>query len=406
MKFWSRFIGLILIAAMAVGCGITHSIPQGKYLLQKNEIKPDESVPRDERITADEIGRYVRQQPNKRFLGTNFYLWTYFSANPDKQNWWNNLKRRIGEAPVYLDTLQTERSASNIKIYMDSRGYFNSEASYSIDTTSRRRAIVTYRTKQGRPYRIGEIKYRFRDRFLAPIILEDTAASLLRTGNVLDFTVLDKERSRISTMLRNSGYFNFTINNILYEVDTTVGGYRANVTVEVRQNLTGYNDRGQPIMGNNTVYRLRNVNLFSNYDPTVARSDSSYIDRLDTVEYRGLNIIYDDKLKVRPKVLRQTIDLFPNHLFSAKGIQDTYDQIMRVGYFRSANIQFEEDTTATEVSFIGSAANGRGVDHSISTKEGYLNCNIFCTPALPQSYKVELEGSTTSSFYGLRGTVG
>ena len=321
MKFWSRFIGLILIAAMAVGCGITHSIPQGKYLLQKNEIKPDESVPRDERITADEIGRYVRQQPNKRFLGTNFYLWTYFSANPDKQNWWNNLKRRIGEAPVYLDTLQTERSASNIKIYMDSRGYFNSEASYSIDTTSRRRAIVTYRTKQGRPYRIGEIKYRFRDRFLAPIILEDTAASLLRTGNVLDFTVLDKERSRISTMLRNSGYFNFTINNILYEVDTTVGGYRANVTVEVRQNLTGYNDRGQPIMGNNTVYRLRNVNLFSNYDPTVARSDSSYIDRLDTVEYRGLNIIYDDKLKVRPKVLRQTIDLFPNHLFSAKGCE-------------------------------------------------------------------------------------
>ena len=404
MKFWSRVICLLVVATLAVGCGVTRRIPQGKYLLQKNEIEVDKSVPRDERITAPEINRYVRQQPNKRFLGTNFYLWTYLSANPDKQNWWNNLKRRIGEAPVYLDSLQTERSASNIKIYMDSRGYFNSQASYHIDTTSRHRAIVTYRTEQGQPYRIGQIKYRFRDRFLEPIILADTASSLLHEGNVLDFTVLDKERSRISTMLRDNGYFNFTINNILYEVDTTVGGYRADVTVEVRQVLTGYNDRGKPIMDNNTVYRLRNVNLFSNYDPTVARSDSSFMQRLDTIEYRGLNIIYEDKLKVRPKVLRQTIDLFPNHLFSAKGVQDTYDQIMRVGYYRSANIQFEEDTTTTEVSFIGAGATG--VDHSLSTKEGYLNCNIFCTPALPQSYKVELEGSTTSSFYGLRGTVG
>ncbi|MBQ2020512.1 MAG: hypothetical protein II210_06650, partial [Rikenellaceae bacterium] len=227
MRGWSKIALMLFVAVLAVGCGVTRRIPQGEYLLQKNQIEIDKSVPRDERITADELDRYVRQQPNKRFLGTNFYLWTYLSANPDKENWWNNLKRRIGEAPVYLDTLQTERSASNIKIYMDSRGYFNSEASYEIDTTSRRRAVVTYRTKQGRPYRIGQIKYRFRDRFLEPIILEDTAASLLHEGNVLDFTVLDKERSRISTMLRNSGYFNFTINNILYEVDTTVGNYQA-----------------------------------------------------------------------------------------------------------------------------------------------------------------------------------
>ena len=407
MKFWSRLIGLFALATIVAGCSVTRHIPQGEYLLHKNKIETDQSVPRDERISADEIDRYIRQQPNKRFLGTNFYLWTYFSANPDKDNWWNNLKRRIGEDPVYLDTLQTERSVSNIKIFMDSRGYFNSKASYSIDTTSRRRATVTYRTKQGQPYRIGNIRYRFRDRFLEPIILGDTTESLLHRGNVLDFTVLDKERSRISTMLRDNGYFNFTINNILYEVDTTVGDYRADVTVVVRQNLSGYNELGRPMYNNNTVYRLRRVNLFANYDPTVARSDSSFIHRLDTVEYRGLNIIYDDKLNVRPKVLRQTIDLYPNHLFSAQSVQDTYDRIMRVGYYRSANIQFEEDTATnldTKVSFIG--ANNTNVDHSLSTKEGYLNCNIFCTPALRQSYKVELEGSTTSSFYGLRGTVG
>ena len=114
MRVWSKIALMLLVAVLAVGCGVTRRIPQGEYLLQKNQIEIDKSVPRDERITADELDRYVRQQPNKRFLGTNFYLWTYLSANPDKENWWNNLNRRNGEAPVDLDTLQTERSASNI----------------------------------------------------------------------------------------------------------------------------------------------------------------------------------------------------------------------------------------------------------------------------------------------------
>ena len=40
------------------------------------------------------------------------------------------------------------------------------------------------------------------------------------------------------------------------------------------------------------------------------------------------------------------------------------------------------------------------------TQEGYLRCNILCTPALKQSFNVELEASTTSSFYGVSATVG
>ena len=39
-------------------------------------------------------------------------------------------------------------------------------------------------------------------------------------------------------------------------------------------------------------------------------------------------------------------------------------------------------------------------------REGYLTCNILCTPTLRQSFKVDLEGSTTSSFYGLKATLG
>lgn len=73
----------------------------------------------------------------------------YEQANPGKQNWWNNWKRKIGQEPVLLDMSLTERSAQNLKVYMDTRGFFSSQATFEVDTTSRRRrAKVVYRTRR------------------------------------------------------------------------------------------------------------------------------------------------------------------------------------------------------------------------------------------------------------------
>ena len=60
-------------------------------------------------------------------------------ANPGKQNWWNNWKRRIGQEPVLLDMGLTDRSAQNLKIFMDSKGFRASQVTFEVDTTSRRK---------------------------------------------------------------------------------------------------------------------------------------------------------------------------------------------------------------------------------------------------------------------------
>jgi len=92
-----------MLGLICSACSVTRKIPEGQYLLQKVKIDADKSTPRKERITAADFEKYVRQTPNKRFLGTNFYVWLYEQANPGKQNWWNNWKRRIGQEPVLLD---------------------------------------------------------------------------------------------------------------------------------------------------------------------------------------------------------------------------------------------------------------------------------------------------------------
>ena len=230
-----RILPLVALCLLA-GCSVTRRVPEGRYFLQKVTVEPDDETPKKERITAAELERYVRQSPNKRFLGTNLYVWIYNLANPGKQNWWNNLKRKIGREPVLYDQALTERSAENLKIYMDSRGYYSSEATYEVDTLRRpKRAYVTYRTRQGLPYRIVSVKYDFRDRFLGQILEPDTAQSLVRRGEVLDISVLDAERKRVTEYLKQRGYYDFSVGNIEYLVDTLMGGRRAAVTMVVKQ---------------------------------------------------------------------------------------------------------------------------------------------------------------------------
>ena len=400
----------VVLGAMLSACSVTRLIPSNEYLLQRVKIDEDKSAPRAERIKSEEVTKYLRQKPNKHFLGTDFYTWIYLMANPEKDNWWNNLKRRMGEAPVYLNMRDTERSASNLKIYLDSRGYYSSEVSFEVDTTyRRRRAKVDYILKQGKPYLISDISYDFKDRFLEPIVLPDTTNTLLHRGDIFDISVLDAERDRIALYLKDRGYYNFSVNNIEFIADTLSGDRKVGVTVIIKQTLTGYNARGEAQYDNNDVYRLRNINIVPNYNPTADKSSPNYFGNFDSLEYRGLNILFNEnRPKVRPKVLRGVVPLYPNYLYNYSQISQTYSNLMSMGYLKSARISFTEVkdslSSANLITLVGTEGRKSG---SINyTRERYLDCDILCTPALQQGIKAELEASTTSSFYGLKAVLG
>lgn len=357
-------------------------------------------------VQKSELEQYIRQRPNSRFLGTNLPIWVYLQADSTSNSGWNRFKRRLGSAPVLLDSAQTKLSANGINIYMNSVGYLGSSTTFQIDT-SHRKAQVTYVVRPGQPYHIGKIRYDFRDRFLKAIILSDSASTLLHEGDPFNANVLDKERTRITNFLKNQGYYNFSINNISYIADSTVGDRRIDLTVQVKRFLAGYDAYGEAILDNNRIYRVLKINVFPDYNPTAAANDPLYARRLDTVRYRGLNIIYDTKQNVRSEILRRTISLYPNALYNAEAVKRTYDNIMRLGYYKSASIIFTEiaDSTIEDnfISFVGSDSTDSESDYMA---EHYLACNVYCTPALRQSYTINLEGTTSSDYFGIMAKVG
>ena len=410
MRRWLYIVCCVVLGVTLSACNVTRHIPSNAYLLQRVKIEEDKSTPRAERIKSDEVTKYLRQKPNKHFLGTDFYAWIYLMAKPDKDNWWNNLKRKMGEEPVLFSMRDTERSAANLKLYLDSRGYYSSKVDYKVDTTYRRkRAKVAYSLKQNKPYYISSISYDFRDRFLEPIVLPDTVNTLLHKGDIFDISVLDKERQRITLYLKDRGYYNFSVNNVEYLADTLSGDNKVGVKVIIKQNLTGYNARGEAIYDNNVVYRLRNIDIIPRYNAAIAKSESNYFERFDSTEYRGLNILFSGKRsKVRPSVLRGAIPLYPNYLYNYSQVSRTYANLMAMGYFKSARINFQEVSDSLKhnlITLVG--VDGESKSTPINyTREKYLDCDIYCTPALQQGIKAELEASSTSSFYGLKAVAG
>ena len=405
-KELNKYLYICMLTLFVLSCGVSRHTPQGSYYLQGFTISEDDSTSVNERISAYTFETYLQQLPNKRLLGMNFYVWAYNLANPEKDNAWTRFLHSIGQEPIYYDEMLTKRGADNLKVYMNSQGYYASTTSFKVDTTSRKgRAYVTYRVKQNKPYTIVSHDYSFHDSLLRDIVIRDTVSSLVKVGDVFNATVLDAERSRIANDLRKCGYYDFTTNNVAYIADTLAGDNSVTLRTIIKRHLAGYDAKGMPIMQNNTRYRVNDVNIISDFDPTIIMSDTAYLSRVDTTTFNNLNIIYEGReTNVRSKVLRQAVPIYANTYFNSTLVDETYNNLMSIGYFKSAKVTLKQSAEAGD-SIMMSKYN-RADTLSTRSPIGNLTCNILCTPALTQSIKLEAEGSSTASFYGLSLTAG
>ncbi len=396
---------LVVVALMmivATSCSIRNFLAEGEYVLRYNRIEADRTVPRDERIKPDEVSKYIKQRPSMDLF--NVRAWLYLNSDPERKNLWHSLMRALGTPPVILDTTLTRRSAENIAAYVASRGYFTAEEEFSFRLNPERRtAEVTYTTIQGEPYRIREVRYDIEDSYIAKLLQNDTL-SMVRRGKILDINALGEERKRITTLLRGEGYYDFSENNISFKVDTTLGNHGASVELVLRKQVLGYNSAGEPITQNNPIYRIGTIRVFPDYNATEAATNPNYLSSLDTLSHEGIDIIYHgSRPNIRPSVLRRLVKLQSGSVYNDRRVATTYENLMGVDYIHSANIVFtpEGRDRMRTVTYVG--------DHwsdTAETEEGILDCEIRLSPALRQSYKIELETSTTSTFYGVATTVG
>ena len=371
-RFPAWFIPVLLLSS----CSPLRKLSPDAILLNKNVIVADRSG------LVQKIKPIIKQKPNRKILGLfRFHLGVYIAFNRGKERKWKNwVKNTIGEPPVLLDTALTEKSREQIRQFMVNTGYFNADVTDTTILKKGRKANVYYYIRSNEPYQIRTIEYSISDTAIRNIVLTNTSSALIKSGNRFDTRMLQQERERMTTLLKNHGYFYFTQQFISYQVDSALKSNEVDLFLQIKNRNISSDD--STLSQNHIAYSISDVFINSDFNPV--RADSNLF--TDSVYYSNRYFLFRTKYhNYRPAALSKNIFITKDKKYNLTDHESTYRYLADLGNFRFININFSPDTDS-----IGS------MDR--------LNCFINLTPNFRQSYRVEIEGTHNGGNFGTAGS--
>lgn len=397
---------LLLLLAVAswflYSCNPARELGKNEYLLQKNHV-----VNKDTKIEASEIENYIKQKPNRKiFKIFRFHLWLYNLANEervkkkrillDKKHEEKNMHRMargkksktysrqllgewlmdIGEAPVVYDSMMMRKSSQQIKLFLQNKGYFINSVKDSV-YKRKSRASVYYTIHAAKPYTIDSLNYIIPDELLKYYVFADSSNTLIQHGKNYDVDVMQQERERITNELNNNGYYLFTKDYIYYLVDTTNGNKKVNITLGIKNFAKKYSEDSDSIIESpHRRFYIRDIYIQPDYVSKKLENQHK-----DTIKADDYFILHTQKLRLKTRVLLNSVFIRKGELYQLKNSEDTYKRLSELREFRTINISFTE---------VGPE---------------YLDCKILLTPIMKQSVTIETEGTNTSGNLGVAGSI-
>lgn len=366
----NKHLIFILLTLVIYSCSTVKILPEGSYRLKKNKI----TIENSDKLKSSEIEPYLRQKANTYyFFGWNPFIGIYNLSN-SKNEGWNEFAKKIGQAPVEFDYEAVENSVKNIKNHTQSLGYYDAVVTDTI-LYKKRTATVIYTIVPGERFRLSNIEYNISDSRIKDIVLQDSTNSKLKADLFLSESTLLIEAERIATFLRENGYYNFTNNYISFTSDTNKREKSANLVLYIRDYTRNEDPKNSR---EHRLFKLNKILIQPDYDPAEKLSEHP-ID-YDTILYKnGLEIVYKNRLKIRPKFIEQINKIEPNSYYRLSNVTNTYNRFKDINLFTGTNIRFDE------------------VEESKNFSEGLVNCSIKLTPAKTQGYTLNLELSSNSN---------
>ena len=379
LTFLRIFLTTPLFLFILYSCNPTKYVPQDESLLEENKI-----IINNEGIKKSNLVPYIKQKPNKRIFGTRFHLGLYNLSNINKQKWPHQWLRDIGEEPVIFDPYSSLKSVDEIKSYISSKGYFDSQVRDTIETANRKTEVL-YKVDLLPPYLIRNLYYEFADTTIGNLFNFDSVNCLIERGKPYDVDVLQAERSRFERFVRDMGFYSFSGDHIYYNVDSTIGNRQVNIYYGIRKYLT-LDDFDIPDLIPHPSYRVRNIYIYPDFVPRDALEGGEvYLRSQDTTEYRGYFFISrKEKPEIKYDLIIQALYLKPGAGFNVTNTERSQNHLLSLKTYRLVNVLYNEV---------------QNPDDSQSS-ELMLDCNIQLTLLSQQSFKIEIEGTNSAGYLG------
>jgi outer membrane protein insertion porin family len=355
----------IFFLALFSACNVTQSVPKGEHLLEKNKIKFDEKVKSNNNL-KEEVQNLVIQKPNTKMFGLiSFRLGIYNLAYDKKENkfrWW--LKNKVGESPVIYNPKVSSKSAENIRLYMFNQGFLNTTVKYKA-TFKPKKVTVNYSVVPGEQFTTGKITLPASTNTLLEHVSQIQDQTLIQSDDAFSINTLNDERARITTHLRNMGYYNFRKDYVVFELDSN----DLAKTVDISMSLKGPTPDSW-----HRKYTINKIYILT--DNLQAENENAV---LDTLLYDGFYFI-GAETKYKPKVIAHGIFLEQDKYFRLDSYQNTLRKLASYGTFKFVDIQFTP------------------LDKD---NKKYLDVFIYLTSSKKQTISVDVEAR--HNFIGLTG---
>ena len=219
-----------LCSWVCFSCSTTKGVPEGDQLFVGLTKIDYQDYERNSNFidTQVEVEAALATAPNGALFGSSYYrtpfpygLWIWNAFNDKESGFAKWMTKSFGKQPVLMSWVNPALRASVAQSVLRKYGYFRGSVTY--DTIPRRnpkKAKIGYTVKMGHLFTVDSIDYVNFPEGADSLISSTMNEAMIRTGDAFTVPALDAERTRITNLFRNNGYFYFQNGYASYLADT------------------------------------------------------------------------------------------------------------------------------------------------------------------------------------------
>jgi outer membrane protein assembly factor BamA len=256
----------------------------------------------------------------------------------------NNWLKKTGEAPIIYDETRAEKTALALRKYYFSKGWFDVKTSFEALKDSSQKAEVTYKVTTGAPYILDSMRSNIKTPIIDSLYnYKLKKGSLITKGQQYDEVNYTNERDRLTTLLRNSGFYYFGQDYITFDIDIDTTGTNKKINTDLIIADRAIRNEDSVARVPFKIYKLKDVNIFTDYKNEYRDSTIT-----DSVNYKDYKLYSYNTLKFRPKAITDAIFIKKGDVFKDIDRTRTYRYLSELQAFRYPRIDYvtnEKDST-------------------------------------------------------------
>ncbi len=329
---------LLSLSILLCSCSMTKNIPEDEQLytgLKKivfEDEKDDDPYESHLATTKEEVEAALDTPPNGSLFGSSrftvpwsWHLWVYNKYSGKDSGFAKWMTKSFGKAPILISQVNPALRASVVRSILRNNGYFRGYVDYEIiPQKNPKKSKLSYTIHLDSLFTLDSVSYVNYPAPMMTLIDSTLSESLIQKGNPFSISNLDGERTRISSLMRNNGYYYYNPSYASYLADTFAVNNKAQLRFQLAEGLPA-----------DALHKW----YIGNIDVMFRKSMRERL--TDSIKRRHLTIHFTgDKSPIRPSIVLRNMRLRPRQEFNYDNYLESTAQINATGVFSSTDFTF------------------------------------------------------------------